>query len=164
MIKNNKGFMLLETLIVTSFVSFVLIYLFIQISNITSNYSTSLTYNMVDDIYALEDLKEYIISDELLVTYILNDLEDGYISIDSCNSSLFTDVNYCQNLLNNLRINSFIISQNNLDELDFSPIQSEGIKKFISTLKNTNSSEYRIIAIIDKQRYASIIFDLGSGV
>ena len=162
MLKNNKGFMLLETLIVTSFVSFVLIYLFIQLSNITSNYSDSLNYNTVDDIYALYDLKEYINSDELIITYIENNISDGYINIDSCDPSIFTDTYYCQKLLDYLKIKEFIISKNNLDDIDFDLLQSTALKKFISTLKSTNSSEYRIIAIIDNQKYSSIIFDLGS--
>ena len=164
MIKDNKGFMLLETLIVTAFVSCVLIYLFVQLSNITSRYSESFVYNNVDDIYALDDLANYINSDELLATYIEENILGDYIDFSSCNYSYFTDENYCEQLLSNLKISEFIVSKNNLDEIDFESLDSMGLKKFIRTLKSTNFEDYRIIAIIDGKRYASIIFNLGSGL
>ena len=156
--------MLLETLIVTAFVSVVLIYMFVQLSNITSSYSESFNYNTVDDIYALNDLKSYINNDEILISYIENNTSEGYVNISSCNPSYYTDTNYCEQLLNNLKISYVIVSKNNLEEIDFEMLESARLKRFINTLKSTNSDDYRIIAIIDGKRYASIIFDLGSEV
>ena len=46
---NNKGFVLAETLIVTSFVAGVLLYLFIQFSNLNKNYNNSFKYNTIED-------------------------------------------------------------------------------------------------------------------
>ena len=153
---------MLETLIVTAFVSVILIYLFVQISNVTSNYSESFIYNTVDDLYALDDLKSYILSDDLIKNYLSDEFLDDYMIVDTCISSLFTDVSYCQDLLTNLRIEKFIISKNNLDSINFNLLEDASLIRFISTLKSTSSDDYRIIAVFDKDRYASILFDLES--
>ena len=49
--KNEKGFVLLETLIVTTFVVSTLIFLYTQFSNIKTSYDASFRYNTVEGLY-----------------------------------------------------------------------------------------------------------------
>lgn len=58
--KNNKGFLLTESLIVTTFVLTVLIYLFGQFKNLMTEYKNNYKYNTVQDIYNLGSLAKYI--------------------------------------------------------------------------------------------------------
>ena len=51
--KNNKAFLLAESLIVTTFVLTVLIYLYAQFKNLMTEYKNSYRYNNVQDIYNL---------------------------------------------------------------------------------------------------------------
>ena len=72
----NEGFMLAETLIVTTFVAGVLIFLFIQFSNLENSYEESYMYNTVEDIYALEDIKDYIEQDETAMSNIKEQIQN----------------------------------------------------------------------------------------
>ena len=67
---NSSGFMLAETLIVTTFVAGILIFLFIQFTNLGKAYDDSYIYNTTEGLYALEDIKKYINTDLDLLLYI----------------------------------------------------------------------------------------------
>ena len=58
--KNELGFMLAETLIVATFISVILIYLFVQFRNINNNYEKTLKYNGVNEMYILEQVYNYL--------------------------------------------------------------------------------------------------------
>ena len=58
--KSNKGFLLAESLIVTTFVLTVLIYLFAQFKNLMIEYKNNYRYNTVENIYNLGSLGKYI--------------------------------------------------------------------------------------------------------
>lgn len=59
---NNKGFMLVEVLVVSVFVSSVLVVLFSQFKKINNSYDVSFKYNTVDNLYLLENVKNRIIT------------------------------------------------------------------------------------------------------
>lgn len=58
--KNNKGFMLAEVFIVSSFVLGVLVYTFIQINSIMKNYNKSFSYDTVQGLYIANEIKNYL--------------------------------------------------------------------------------------------------------
>lgn len=58
--KNNKGFMLAEVFIVSSFVLGVLVYMFIQINSIMKNYNRSFSYDTVQGLYVTNEVRKYI--------------------------------------------------------------------------------------------------------
>lgn len=112
--KNDKGFMLAETLIVTTFVASVLIYLFIQFTNLSKSYDESYIYNTTEGLYALEDIKNYMYSDYEALSFIKSTLNSAdYIDISDC--SMFNDKEYCKNLFKLENINEIIIT-NNINE------------------------------------------------
>ena len=57
---NNKGFVLLETLMVSSFIIVVLIYLYIQFSDVKQSYNTSFKYDTIQSLYSLKEVDKFI--------------------------------------------------------------------------------------------------------
>ena len=57
---NNKGFMLVEILVVSVFISTVLVVLFVQFKKINKSYEVSFNYNTVDGLYLLDNVKRKI--------------------------------------------------------------------------------------------------------
>ena len=106
---NNEGFMLAETSIVTTFVAGILIFLFIQFTNLGKAYDDSYIYNTPEGLYALEDIKEYINSDLDLLLYIEENIEiKKYIDLTDC--SLFKNKEYCTNLIRIENIDKIFIT------------------------------------------------------
>jgi len=58
--RNNLGFMLTETLIVSTFVTAALLYMFINFRLIYQNYNRTFSYNTVNSLYAVNQIEKYI--------------------------------------------------------------------------------------------------------
>ena len=153
---NNRGFMLAETLIVTVFVAGVLIYLYIQFSNLNNSYEDSYVYNTVEGLYALDDVKTYIESDNQVLEYIDTNIEElKYVDITNC--SLFTDIDYCESLLESENIKTIFITTNKVP--DESIIQyNEEFTTFIKKINKEGNQSYRIVAEFNNYTYATLRF------
>lgn len=169
--KNNMGFALAETLIVSTVVAGILIYLFIQFSALKRSYNNSFAYNTVNNLYALEDVFDYV--DNLsssTKSNILNSIDDNnYVEINKSNDEYTDNVNdeqivadgYGYNLLNALDIKNLVITK---ESFDYSTIDSDNIKQgfktFMSKIKVTDGDDYRLIAQFTDGTYATIIVPL----
>lgn len=58
--KNNKGFMLAEVFIVSSFVLGILVYMFVQTNSIMRNYNKSFSYDTVQGLYIANEVKKFL--------------------------------------------------------------------------------------------------------
>lgn len=58
---NKKGFMLLETLVVSTFILGILIFLFIQLSTIKRAYDTSFRYNTITGLYHAKEFSKFLL-------------------------------------------------------------------------------------------------------
>lgn len=154
--QDNKGFMLAETLIVTTFVAGVLIFLFIQFTNLSKSYEESYNYNTPEALYALEDIKEYIISDTTAYTDIENNITN-YTIKDITDCSIFTNQDYCLKLFSLENISNLIISTNMIYDDNFSAYDEEFLK-FITKISEEGNEKYRIIAKFNNNTYATIRF------
>jgi len=151
---DNRGFMLVETLLVTSFVAGVLIYLFVQFSNLGQKYQNSYDYNPVEDLYALEDIKDYIKSDTVALEGIGTSLEEkSYIDITDC--SIFTSKNYCKKLFELENIDSIVVSLNQVNSSEYSKY-NEGFKEFVKKINPEGAEKYRLIASFKNSTYATL--------
>ena len=93
--KNELGFMLAETLIVATFISVILIYLFVQFRNINNNYEKTLKYNGVNEMYILEQVYNYLSPEKkYTITNIDHHHDMGYSKKD-CNEHI--ESNGCAN-------------------------------------------------------------------
>lgn len=159
---NDRGFTLIETLTVTIFVAGVLIFLFIQFSNLNSSYEESFDYNGIEELYALEDIKNYIESDSTAYIYIMETLNNNnYIDISNC--SVFTNQDYCKRLLELENIENIIVTPT-LDDYDIlineidTSTYGEEFKTFIKKINKNGKSSYRIIASFDNNTFATVRF------
>lgn len=152
----NQGFMLAETLIVTSFVAGVLIFLFIQISTLGKKYQDSYSYNTVEDLYALEDIANYIESDTVAYTYIEENINDSYMDITDC--SIFLSKDYCTKLFQLENVDKVLVSVNDVDINDYKNYSDEEFLNFISKISKEGKEKYRLIASFKNSTYATIRF------
>lgn len=150
---NCKGFMLAETLIVSSFIAVILIYLFVQIRNVNTNYSKTLRYNGVNELYILGEVKNYIKTMDIKSLSSSLNTRKGYYVLSDCNSEFFTNVDYCQNLFEKTNIVKavYMDSNNIITSTDF----SEGLNRFLETIK-AKEEMYIIAAEFNDGSYASI--------
>ena len=83
--------MLVETLIVCVFVGVTLVFLFVQLRNISNSYEKSFTYNTTNALYNAGKIKEYLqtMNLEALETDVLSTAK-GYVDITSCSSNQCT--------------------------------------------------------------------------
>ena len=149
-----SGFMLVETLIVTTFVAGVLIFLFIQLINLNNNYDNSYKYNTTEDLYSLRNVKDYLLSDTTALNSVKTLVDEkGYVEITDC--AIFTEVNYCLKLFELENIKSILVTENYVDEELFYNY-NDGLKKFISRINGKGTNKYRLLAEFKNSRYATI--------
>lgn len=153
---NNRGFVLAETLIVTSFVAGVLIFLFIQFTNISNNYETSYKYNTVEDLYALQDIRDYIYSDSEAFNTISNELvTNEFLNITDC--GIFLDKDYCLKLFELEGVDQVIVSNNYFNYNNFSNIDSN-LSAFVKKISSSGEESYRLIVSFKNLTYATLRF------
>lgn len=114
--KNNKGFVLLETLIVATFVLGTLIFLYIQFSNVKRNYEISFRYNTVPNLYNLKTLTNYLNNNgynEIYDNYLGE--ENGYLDITSC--VVAGGGSLCDTILQNMNVKKAIFIGNDITDL-----------------------------------------------
>lgn len=144
---DQKGFMLVETLVVTTFIAGVFIFLFIQFSNLNKSYKFSFKYDTVEGKYALEDVLDYLKNETRFTSKIdLYMSSNEYIDITECSNDLFINVSYCKKLLSLENINKVIISNNGFKPQEESQL-SENIKEYFNKInkKNENSFNYYVV-------------------
>lgn len=153
--KNVKGFMLAETLVVASFISVTLLFLFVQFRTIIKNFNNSSHYNTVNTLYLTNQIKDYLQENNFqAMTIELENSEYGYIEISECASKFFTDVSYCQTLMSEMNVNKAIYtsSQNPAVSSDF----SKDFIEFINRNVNTEENMYYLLAEFSNGTYGAL--------
>lgn len=153
---NNNGFMLAETLIVTTFVAGVLIFIYIQFSNLSRSYNASYSYNKVQDLYVLSDIRDAIEGE----THLIMNLEGVGISnyLDVTNCMVFDDKEYFLKLFNLANVEKILITNNDITETNFDDLADPEFLDFINSIKSGGNQKYRIIAKFKTDTYATIRF------
>ena len=160
--KKNRGFALVETLIVSIIIATILIYIYVQFNKINSSYDEAFTYNDVDDLYKLDSIKGYINSlDSTTITNITTKIDSDDIIIMDKNEDTYTNIEYLDNqvdLLNNLDIKTLVLTKADINNVDTSSL-SITLKNMIKKINN-KSDNYRIIAEFNNRTSATITVDL----
>lgn len=173
--KNSKGFMLLETLIVSTIILSTLIFLFVQFTNIKSSYEISFKYNTVPGIYLAKELSDFLVENEV-ESFLSNELSknaeggNGYILIDSASQFNNIDSTLYKRMLNDMDIKHVIYTTDSMDQLKTylnsdkrdSTVFTESFKEFIFSLKSTNTSNNRLVIMFNNKTFASIIIGIDS--
>ncbi|MEG0826100.1 MAG: hypothetical protein RR404_01380 [Bacilli bacterium] len=152
---NNKGFMLVETLLVASFISIILVYLFVQIRNINTNYSNTIEYNSVNGMYINFQIKQFM--EQYNVEKMSLDIsytEKGYFDLKECNKEIFIDNQYCLDFFDKLKIKNSIYISEKVPVINNS--FSNEFTKFLQTVAVPDSHMYVIATEFNDGSFASI--------
>lgn len=166
---NKKGFVLLETLVVSVFIISTLVVLYVQFVNLKKGYDTSFKYDSVSNLYGLKQVDNFINKQ-----YGYGDLKDDlknsslhYIELfkDRCEIQYFSNnYSYCNKLLNYLDIKTLLIIDNKLDVIkqnfkENNPY-SNGLYNYLKTIDPVLASKsYLLVAEYNDGTYASIKLD-----
>lgn len=164
---NNKGIMLLETLVVSTFIITVLVYLYVQFANLKHNYDTSFRYDTIPGLYGLKEVDKFINK-----TYGYSDLkeevdENKYIELykNGCNLIYFSDnYSYCDTLMENLNIKYLLLVSSDLltikNSLKENNKYSNGLYKYIRKLKYTvDDKKYILVAQYNDNSFSNIVIE-----
>ena len=124
--KNNKGFTLIETLIVSTFVAATLTYLFIQINNTLTNYDITYRYDSINALYNVSAITTYL-------------KQNGYQNLISLtNSNGYVDITTSTNVNGNSTYYNLLIDKTNTKTALFTTADMTKLKQ---NIKSTSYSE-----------------------
>lgn len=153
--KNNQGFMLVEALIMSMIVIGTLTFMYIQFQNISKSYEKSFTYNTVTNLYITNEVKMYLIDNNLLDNYE-NEVDNNtskYIEINDISESNFNE------LKNKGKIKTILLTDEPLSYLKGRRTNtlSEKFNDFISYVKvDKEDQKYRLLIEFTDDTYASL--------
>lgn len=143
---NNKGFILVETLVVTIFVMFIFTLLYNNAVPLLGTYNTLSYYNDIDVTYDLYHIKKMLLKD----SNYSNIIENNY-KVITCD--LLDDQNYCNYLYEFLNIDEVIYLKNeNKEELKSNNNISNSIKDYLDYI-NIDTD----IIIMERDGYVSYL-------
>ncbi len=169
---NNKGFLLIETLVIATFSLTVLVILYTQFKNLIVNYNNSYNYNTVEGIYNLNSMKKYILQNENSTTPLSQKLTTGvpYIIVGSgnaCNIETYgvTNTNLCAAIMAAGNFKQVIYTDSDITNLktyvnktaSTTTKISEGMRNFINQIEK-ESNKNRLIAEYNNGTFATITY------
>lgn len=181
--KREKGFMLVETLVVSTLVSTILVILYVQFNNIVKNFNKDFHYNSVSNLYATQNIKQFILSDDngnfytnlknLLNNSITQDKNYYLKIVNDCSGNVGNSyqTNNCtvfKSLTDFYQIKNIIFTMDYVDlkDTDYDKLSNPNFEKFIKSIKNISSAkvdennkviyDYRIIIEFNNYEYATL--------
>lgn len=176
--KNNKGFLLVETLLVATFAASTMLFIFVQFRKISTEYNRSFSYNTVEGLYATNQINDYILSNgfERIAEYMTNRVEDGvtitpepYVILydgSSCASAYLDEIDYCNHLMTSLNVKMVIMTYADLsfknfkENIDTYEVFDTNLKRFIKYIKydtgDTELTRRRTIVVFNDDTYATL--------
>ena len=153
----NNGFMLTETLLVSIFVCGVLIFFYVQFSTLSKNFSYSFSYNTVEKLYALEDIRTYLLFDEIYYSDIKTQIdESGMVDLIKSESLVVSYPLYFNELIDKLDIKSILITKDFIPNVNIDEYSIK-FQRFIKLIKgDKESSNYRILAEFNDNKFSTI--------
>ena len=160
--RKKDGFALIETLIVSTIIAAILVYIFVQFNHVNKSYDDNFKYNDVDDLYKLDDIKGYInYLNATSITNIINKIDNDRIIFMNKENDTYSDISYLDNqgdLLDNLGIKTFVLTKADINNVDTSSL-SQNLKDMIKKIDN-KSDNYRLMAEFDNGACATITVSL----
>lgn len=158
--KNSRGFTLMETLIVSTFVIGTLVYLFVQFSNIKKTYDVSFKRDTISGIYYTKNIISYL--EKIDIKDITNVLETKtYVEIENCSFTVSFE-NYCTELMTLAGVKKAIVTKDDLTDLKTelkssttNPF-SEGMYQYILSMSTPKIEKNRVIIEFNDGTFASL--------
>jgi len=169
----NKGFMLIETLLVTMTIAGILVYMYVQFSDIDNIHGRLRKYNTVESLYRTEVVKNLLMQTTTRPDYGAISTT-GIVLVNDESCTLRTQHNqfsnwdgfnsdkrnfYCQ-LLDELEIISAIITRVNIADANTITTDTQ-LRAFINSFPNEtdNPDEFRIIVKFKDETFATLVFE-----
>lgn len=161
---SNRGFMLIETLLVSTFVLGVLTFLFMQFSALKRSYDDSFKYDTVPALYGMRNVHQYIVKNGGYNSIkSLVDSTSGYATVSCSNLS---NPNTCLSLFNDLDV-AVVYLVNDLAFKGNVNINTHILKEdnelyhFVKKIKySTNSGDYHLIVKFSDNTFATMAIQL----
>ena len=167
---NNGGFMLLETLIVSTVILGTLVFLYVQFVNVKASYEVSFKYNTIPGIFMAKEMSSFLYHlDNNGYTSLqnrVNNAQNGYVQVEksiinnTADSALFTQMvsrmNIAYVILTNddlAAIKSYLTNNNSSG----SSIFNAKFKKFILNLTTKKTTKKRVIIAFNDETFASVL-------
>lgn len=131
----KKGFALLETLIVITFLAVSLLLLYGTFTNMLDNSKKNILYDNASNIYKAYYLKEYFSLGNL------NNIETDSIREITCSE---INISGCATIINKLQISKVYIAKIDLKDYDKTKYSSN-LNNYLDTLSNKSEDKYRLI-------------------
>lgn len=169
--KKNKGFLLLETIMVSTFIISTLVYLYVQFINLKKNYDISFRYDTITGLYNLKEIDKFISTNYGYID-LIEDVDSSthhYIEIyndDEINLSYFSSNSvYLKDLIHLMNAKTIIFYKNSNElknVLKDSNIYSNELYLYI--LKQNvveNNDYYTLLVEYNDNTFASINVEKG---
>lgn len=174
---NNRGFLLVETIVVSAFALTVLIILFVQFKNLINNYNLSYKFNTVEGVYNLNTIKTYLdenqSSETQLNSLLKSETTKNYLEIiknGSCtvNSLGLALGDFCDKLAQAGNFKTVIYTNSDVTALkgyvlkiNPNSVISENMKTFIRRI-DKETSKNRLIAEYKDGSFATITYGVNN--
>lgn len=136
MIKNNKGFMLIEVIVTSTIIVTSMIGLYTAFNRIYKNYNVKSSYYSVDAVYATEAMFQDMLYNHDINNIINNIFFEGYfkylIEDSKCNSTLLDDISVCSTLVEVYKIKNMILVEYDAEVIDSKVDAGFGFKESLS--------------------------------
>lgn len=135
--KNNKGFMLVEVIVVAVVVATIMTSLYVVFNRVYNTYTRLNKYNDTDLIYALRNLEDDLIDNGKFNTLIKEEMQYKKIECDN-------NDDYCKKIFSTYNINSVYLVRfvNGLDKLKNDSNINETFKDYLDYLGNNLEYSY----------------------
>lgn len=154
----NSGFMLIETLLVSTFVLGAMTYIIIQFSALKRSYNNSFNYNTVLGLYGIQNIHEYATKYSMYDTLKTNTSSNvGGYTTGICSTTTNTN---CSKLLTNLNINKILFVKDSTFKTnvkaDYSLFANDyDLYQFVKKI-NWDDTAYHWIVKYNDNTYATI--------
>ena len=166
---NNRGFLLAESLVVSTFVLTILMFLFIQFRNLIINYNNSYAYNSVESVYDLGSIGEYFRKnqDKPFGNYIKGNPYLMVYNNGSCNDSIgLKNTGFCDNIMSQTGVETLIYTSSDLSVIqDYvktteDAVLKQDLRDFISKVDaQIIQNKGRLFAKFKNGTFATIAID-----
>lgn len=161
---DTKGFMLVETLLVSLTISGILIYMYAQFSTINNSYQRLYQYNTSDSLYRVGALKEFMLTYNTGNESIYKNLGAKLITCNNIISSSGTNRTYCNKIVEEMEVSKIILTVDKFNKSTvlnlFASSTDERAKldKYLNVISKGTSNKYRLIVMFNDGSIATVLF------
>jgi hypothetical protein len=161
---NTKGFMLVETLLVSLTIAGILIYMYAQFSSINDTYQRLYRYNTTEKLYHTDLIRQFMLNyTDGTESSIYGSAARKIVRNDS---SIVSSKDYFNALFDEIDAKYIILTHDNLTPANktaiisaTNPEEKRAVEKYLELIVSTNESKKRLIIIYNDGSIATLLYD-----